>query len=204
MPKNSDTLFCFRCYHTWNRRRKNLPKTCPKCNSPYWHKPRKRVLRGFVLKMQELVINIHNAIIKLGGGETGIREDGGIYNSTLKLLNHQNINRNNPTKIGAFALNEFAKRHYFVDGNKRTAYAIAKIFMLINKCHLQTQYLEATQFMLEIAKFQSKIGYDDIKNWLDTNCMIIEEKDIQTYLNKVFVDLTARRIEGVEDGNKNN
>jgi len=150
--------------------------------------------------MKETIINIHNTIIKLGGGEKGVRDDGGVYNSTLKLLNHQSKNQRNPTNIGAFVLNEFAKRHYFVDGNKRTAYAIAKIFMLINKCHLKIEYHEATQFMLDIAKYESKVNYNDIKNWLDENCTTIEDKDVENYLNKVFVNLTLR----VKDDNKIN
>src|SRR3989344_57471 len=144
MFNNNDTLFCFRCYHAWKKRRTNNPKTCPKCNSPYWNRPRKSVSRGIVLKMEETIIKIHDTIIKLSGGELGIRDKAGIYYSTYRLLNHQYKNQRNPESVGAFALNEFAKRHFFIDGNKRTAYAIAKIFMLINKCHLKTQYKEAT------------------------------------------------------------
>lgn len=189
MSNNNDTLFCFRCYHTWKRRRPNNPKICPKCNSPYWNKPRKRVSKGIVLKMEKMIISIHNTIIKLSGGEYGVREEGGIYNSTYKLLNHQYRNKRNPTSIGAFALNEFAKRHFFVDGNKRTAYAIAKIFMLINSCHLQIQYKEATKFILEIAKYDSKVSFEKIKEWLDDKCMNIEEKDVENYLNKTALNL---------------
>jgi death on curing protein len=189
---NEDTLFCFRCYHTWKRRRDILPKSCPnpKCHSPYWNKPRKNISKVFVLKMEETIINIHNAIISISGGEKGIRDEGGIYNSTYKLLNHQYKNQKNPTSIGTFALNEFARRHYFTDGNKRTAYAIAKIFMLINRCHLQIQYKEATKFMLEIAEYNSKISFDEIKKWLDDNCISIEDKDVESYLSKSFVNLT--------------
>jgi death on curing protein len=190
MIKNEDTLFCFRCYHTWKKRIKSRPsKYCPKCKSPYWNKPRKRISKGIVLKMESMIISIHNAIIKISGGEMGIREDGGIYNSTYKLLNYQHKNQKNPKNIGAFAINEFAKRHYFVDGNKRTAYAIAKIFMLINKCHLKIQYKEATNFILEIAKYESKVTLDNIKDWLNENCVIIEEKDVENYLNKTFVNV---------------
>lgn len=183
--------FCFRCYHNWKKRIKSRPsKYCPKCKSPYWNRPRRRVSKDIVLKMGETIIKIHDTIIELSGGEYGIRDDGGIHNSTYKMLNHQYKNQRNPTGIGAFALNEFAKRHYFVDGNKRTAYAVAKIFMLINKCHLTIQYKEATDFILEVAKYETKINYEDIKKWLNENCKIIEDKDVETYLNKTFVKLT--------------
>jgi len=189
MPNNNHTLFCFRCYHTWKKRKQENPNSCPKCNSPYWDRPRKRVSRGIIVKMTETIIKIHDTIIKLSGGEFGIRDDAGIYNSTYKLLNHQYRNQRNPTSIGAFALNEFAKRHYFIDGNKRTAYAISKIFMLINKCHLKTQYKEATIFILEVAKYEGKVNFEEIKKWLDEKCDIIESKDVENYLNKTALGL---------------
>ena len=189
MSNNNDTLFCFRCYHAWKKRKKENPKYCPKCNSPYWNKPRKKISKDIVLKMQETIINIHETIIKLSGGEFGIRDKGGIYNSTHKLLNHQYKNQRKPISIGAFAINEFAKRHYFIDGNKRTAYAISKIFMLINKCHLKTQYKEATDFMIDVAKYNSNVSFEDIKKWLDKNCSIIESKDVENYLNKTALNL---------------
>lgn len=33
-------LHCFRCLYDWWRRKPELPKTCPKCHSPYWATPR--------------------------------------------------------------------------------------------------------------------------------------------------------------------
>ena len=35
-------LKCLRCGHTWVPRREKPPKTCPKCHSPYWNKPRQK------------------------------------------------------------------------------------------------------------------------------------------------------------------
>jgi death on curing protein len=189
MPKNTDTLFCFRCYKTWKRRKAFFPKACPKCNSPYWNKPRKRINKGIVIKMQEMILGIHERIIEISGGEHGVRDSGGIYNSIYKLLNYQLRDNKTPTHIGTFILNEFARRHYFSDGNKRTAYATAKIFMLINKYHLKINYKKATTFIIEIAEFNSKVTFEEIKEWLDDHCEDIKEKEVDIYLNKAFVDL---------------
>lgn len=189
MIKNRYISFCFRCYYTWNRRNESLPKVCPNCKSKYWNRPRKILSRQLVLKMTETITHIHDAIINLSGGIKGIRDEGGVYNSTYKLLHYQNKYKKNPIDLGAFILDEFAKRHHFVDGNKRTAYAAAKIFMLVNRCHLQIEYPEAVKFILEIAKYKSKINIENIKAWLDNNCMIIEEKDIEKYLKNVLVNI---------------
>ena len=191
MANDEGALFCFRCYHTWKKRIKSrTTKNCPKCRSPYWNKPRRKVSKGFVLKMEQTILGIHKKLIEISGGEQGVRDEGGIYNSTYKLLNYQYKNQKQPLGIGAFVLNEFARRHYFTDGNKRTAYAVAKIFMLINKCHLQINYKEATKFILEVAKYNSEVTLNQINDWLKDKCVIIPDKDVENYLNKTFVDLT--------------
>lgn len=41
-----DRLVCNRCNHEWIPRKDELPKTCPKCKSPYWNKKR---VRGILL-----------------------------------------------------------------------------------------------------------------------------------------------------------
>ncbi|MEN7982278.1 MAG: Fic family protein [Nanoarchaeota archaeon] len=139
--------------------------------------------------MEDTIVNIHNTIIKLSGGANGVRDRGGVYNSIYKLLNYQDKNKNNPEKIGAFALNEFAKKHYFSDGNKRTAYAVAKIFMLVNKCHLKIQYKEATDFIIKVAEYDSKITLEEIKKWIKDNCIEIDAKVLEGYLNKTALNL---------------
>jgi len=35
-------LYCRRCGHSWVMRGEQPPKFCPKCNSPYWNKPRRK------------------------------------------------------------------------------------------------------------------------------------------------------------------
>ncbi|MEM5836300.1 MAG: hypothetical protein QXR09_02075 [Candidatus Aenigmatarchaeota archaeon] len=34
---------CFRCKHEWLPRGKNIPKVCPRCKSPYWDRPKKKL-----------------------------------------------------------------------------------------------------------------------------------------------------------------
>jgi len=46
-------LECNRCHNTWWRRKKELPKYCPACNSPYWNRP---YTRGKPKKKKEIKI----------------------------------------------------------------------------------------------------------------------------------------------------
>jgi len=192
MPKNNNNkeTFCFRCYHIWKRRKKDeMPKVCPKCKNRYWNRPRKKIGKKVITEMVEMFIGIHGRIIENSGGIGGVREDGGIYNSTNKLLNHQFKNKKNPMSLGAFALNEFAKRHYFNDGNKRTGYAIAKILMLVNRCHIQISYRDATKFIIRVAEYGSKVSFEEIRDWIEKNCKQITDKELENYLSRSFMNL---------------
>ena len=43
-----DGFLCERCLHRWAPKQPNRPepKTCPKCKSPYWNRPRMMPARG--------------------------------------------------------------------------------------------------------------------------------------------------------------
>ena len=42
MPTLIEGFECCRCGHVWRPRNIRIaPERCPKCNSPYWDKPRK-------------------------------------------------------------------------------------------------------------------------------------------------------------------
>lgn len=189
MVMDRNVSFCQRCYHYWKRRRKKLPKICPKCKSPYWNKPRKKSSKEVVQLLVKEIIRTHDNIIKFSGGLEGTREEGGIYNSTLKIINYKLTHKEDPVGLGALILNEFAKRHYFNDGNKRTAYTLSKIFMMIGRCHLFTNYSDSIDFILEVAKKDSKIEPIEIKKWLRSRCKMIKIKYAETYLKDILYNL---------------
>ncbi len=37
-----DGYKCERCTYEWVARKKDYPRVCPACKSPYWDKPRKK------------------------------------------------------------------------------------------------------------------------------------------------------------------
>ena len=72
--------------------------------------------------------------------------------------------------------------------------------MLINRCHLKTKYGEATEFIREVAKYQSKIDLPEIRNWFkDNRCEIITEKELENYLSRNYFDLVFEE-EGGQNG----
>lgn len=51
LKRISDRLtFCFRCGEIWARkRREKMPFACPRCNSPYYNKPRQKDIKKLML-----------------------------------------------------------------------------------------------------------------------------------------------------------
>ncbi|TAL58412.1 MAG: hypothetical protein EPN86_00130 [Nanoarchaeota archaeon] len=52
--------------------------------------------------------------MKMYGGVTGIRDEGGVYNSVLKFLIYSKRHISNPYNVAAFVYAEFATRHHFM------------------------------------------------------------------------------------------
>jgi death-on-curing protein len=186
MIKEDNSLFCNRCYYHWDKRSEGTPKYCPHCKSPYWNKRRIRKLKikKLIQKVKEQIIRFHDNIIETTGGLQGTRDDGGIGFAVTKLLDKIDKNPKAQTKLGSFILHDFATRHYFNDGNKRTAYFTSKVFMLISGCHLKTDYSEAKDFFLEVAKEGSTITLEQVNEWIEKRCEPIDMKKVEKYLKE--------------------
>lgn len=65
-------------------------------------------------------------------------------------------------------MDSLAKNHSFHNGNKRTAYAATKSFLLINGYHLKLDRNFAVNFMVDIVKGEYSIA--DIAQLLKEHC----------------------------------
>ena len=195
MMINDNILSCIRCNHSWRMRGKNSPKYCPRCKSPYWNKPRKRISAQYVQELKEFILVTNNEVIKTSGGELGVRDDGGIYFSTYAIASYMAKNYQDVPAIGAFIFSELAKKHHFVDGNKRAAFVMAKVFMMILGRHIILEYKDALPFVLEIAKYNSKVTFNEIKEWIEKNSEPAAGKNIATYLKSVLLELVLKEDE---------
>ncbi|MBT3324421.1 type II toxin-antitoxin system death-on-curing family toxin [archaeon] len=178
---------CKRCSHRWNPRKKEKPTICPNCKTPYWNKPTK-ITKEQTLRIKDKLIDIHNKIIHNTGGEFGIRDDGGLHYAIFNILKFQN--RENPIKTAAFVFDDLAKKHYFVDGNKRTAYIFTKILLINQGFHLSLNYKNSVDFILKIARYKNPKTKREIESWIKKYIKRINEKEIDKYLKEIYYDLT--------------
>jgi death-on-curing family protein len=123
-----------------------------------------------VERLKNEIIEIHDLLIKLLGGEAGLREEGGIYYWAYKTLFHLHKTKD-PFGIGAFVLQDLAQNHYFVDGNKRTAYVFTKYILLKKGKKLLPSYIQALDLLTEIASYKKL----NLNKWLKNNSIDYEK-----------------------------
>jgi death-on-curing protein len=118
--------------------------------------------------LREAVLAIHERLLADFGGAPGIR-DSGLLDSALArpetLLAH-----GRPTNFELAAAYAFGavKNHPFVDGNKRTGFTIAIVFLERNGDSFTASEVDATIQTLALAAGElDESGYAD---WLKANC----------------------------------
>jgi len=168
---------------------KKLPNICPKCKSPYWDTPLKKIKKEFISKISNSMISMHDMIIKESGGLEGTRDKGGIEHSVFGMLNSLKKNSKDHFYSVAKICNHIAKRSHFIDGNKRTSYIFSKIMLIAYGFHLKPNYEKAVPFILKVAEFNSKVSVNEISKWLKGNSEKIKSKNIEIYLKELFFDI---------------
>lgn len=121
-----------------------------------------------MITLQE-VLRLHDLSISFFGGSHGIR-DNNLLESAIGRISQtfggEELYPINYHKAAAL-IESIVKNHPFVDGNKRTGFLAAQIFLKKNKILLTASENEAYDFVIDIAS--SKIDFDDIVVWLKNN-----------------------------------
>jgi death-on-curing protein len=99
----------------------------------------------------ESTLLIHKEQLARFGGPDGIRDVGLLESALLRPVNKWSYERCDlPTLAAAYAFG-ISRNHPFVDGNKRTAFAVMMIFLRLNGIAFRPKPTEATAAMLELA-----------------------------------------------------
>ena len=117
--------------------------------------------------LSETVQLLHEQLLADYGGSAGIR-DAGLLDSALsrpqKLFFYGSPTMFELATGYAFGI---VKNHPFIDGNKRTGFTVAVLFLELNGCRFQASEADAAVQTLALAA--GAIGEDEFVVWLDTN-----------------------------------
>ncbi len=114
-----------------------------------------------------VVLRIHDRQIERYGGSSGIRDLGLLESALAQPESTFGGELLHPTIAAQTAayLYHVAKNHPFVDGNKRTSFAIAEAFLRGNNYHLNLTPEQAFDLTIQVA--QSEITKEDLTEFLD-------------------------------------
>ena len=146
------------------------------------------ISKEFVDKAVEFLCEFHDLIVDESGGIKGVRDIGGLHNSVYKILTYRKRHQDDPVSVGAFVYEELARRHHFNDANKRTAHAFAKFQLFFMGAHLKVEYKDAVPFVIEIAKHDSKVTINQIKDWIRSNISELPHEQVEKYINETILD----------------
>ncbi|GLS38452.1 death-on-curing protein [Mesorhizobium tianshanense] len=100
---------------------------------------------------REFVEALHAEQLRLHGGAAGIR-DQGMLESALYRPQQREINGEpDLCELASAYLFGIAKNHPFVDGNKRTAFAAADLFLYFNGLSVEAEQADIIQLVMMVA-----------------------------------------------------
>jgi death-on-curing protein len=112
---------------------------------------------------REIAEAVHDRQLAEHGGGTGTR-DAGLLESAL--ARPQNLLHYGEPDLAALAAAQafgIARNHPFIDGNKRTAWVAARLFLRLNGGQLSFDKAEATVMMQQLAA--GDLSEDEVATW---------------------------------------
>jgi death-on-curing protein len=117
-------------------------------------------------------VRLHDRIIEVTGGLPGVRDKGLLESAINKPSTHlfgRERYKSHPSKAAAL-LEGIALYHPFADGNKRTAMAMADLYLFFNNIKIEYTNEEYEVFMISVVN--KKLTVRQIADWLKKHQII--------------------------------
>jgi death-on-curing protein len=118
---------------------------------------------------KSVVLKLHKKIIRKTGGTFGIRDENLLMsslNQPFQTFAGVELYPSVEEKAGKL-LETIIKNHPFVDGNKRTAYVLFKLYLYRNNLKIIASEDEKYNFVMAIA--EGKYNFEKIVEWIRKN-----------------------------------
>ena len=115
---------------------------------------------------EDVVLAVHLRQLAEHGGGEGIRDEGLLKSALARPQNLLAYGDPPPDLAGLAAAYAYgiARNHPFIDGNKRTALIVARLFLLLNGRNLLATQEEKYSTFLALAA--GKLEEEELANWL--------------------------------------
>jgi death-on-curing protein len=107
----------------------------------------------------------HKQLIDEFGGTHGLRDKGRL---AAAILRPQTGYYGTLAEEAAALMESLANNHAFLDGNKRTSFAVTDTFLRLNGFYLEINPSEAYSFITE-AMSKGEFRFDRIRDWISSH-----------------------------------
>ena len=106
---------------------------------------------------------VHDRQLAEHGGAAGIRDAGALESALERARNRWAYGEDDKCALAAALAFGVARNHPFADGNKRTAWVMARLFLGLNGVTLAFEELDAIMIVLALAA--GELSEDELAEW---------------------------------------
>ncbi len=111
----------------------------------------------------ELLYAVHDRQLAEHGGAIGIRDRGALESALARPVNQWSYGKDDLCELAAAYAFGIARNHPFADGNKRSAWVAARLFLRLNDKTLKYGRKEAIEIVLKLAA--GELGEHELADW---------------------------------------
>jgi death-on-curing protein len=111
----------------------------------------------------DVALAIHDRQLSEHGGGTGVRDQGMLESALARPINAWSYGVDDPAALAASYAFGVARNHPFVDGNKRTAWVLARLFLALNGHRADFTADAAITAMLVLAA--GELSEEEMADW---------------------------------------
>ncbi|WP_226698576.1 type II toxin-antitoxin system death-on-curing family toxin [Qipengyuania flava] len=111
----------------------------------------------------DIALAVHDRQLAEHGGRTGVRDQGMLESALARPLNQWTYGEDDLCALAAAYAYGIARNHPFTDGNKRTAWVFARLFLMLNGQALSFTPRMAIDVVLALAA--GELGEDELADW---------------------------------------
>lgn len=111
----------------------------------------------------DIALAIHERQLAEHGGGVGVRDAGLVESALGRPVNQWHYGEDNLCALAAAYAFEIARNHPFIDGNKRTAWVIARLFLKLNHVEIAFAPHDAIQTVLALAA--GELSEEELADW---------------------------------------
>ncbi len=115
-----------------------------------------------------LITRLHDRQIEEHGGLSGIGDAGLLESAVMRPPNAHSYGETDVFVLAGMYAGGLINNHPFLDGNKRTGFLAALVFLRANGFRLTAPMPERLAYTWQLAA--GEISEDDYAGWLDANC----------------------------------